>query len=115
MTFEKFIAAAAQHGVTATPDARRKAIDALLGNANVPPPAPPALDRALTLKAAARAAGFSVMTIRRAIVAGTMNVVWPTGIRPRILESELRRWIEGRPRKPTPTKKIGADADHDEH
>lgn len=49
---------------------------------------------AFTLAGAARLAGFSTMTLRRAIKAGDLHVVRPTGNRPRILAGELKRWIE---------------------
>ena len=49
---------------------------------------------AYTLAGAARLAGFSTMTLRRAIKAGDLHVVRPTGNRPRILAGELKRWIE---------------------
>lgn len=49
-----------------------------------------------TLTAAAKAAGYSTMTLQRAIRAGALRVVRPTGARPRILQSELSRWMQGR-------------------
>lgn len=49
---------------------------------------------AYTLAAAARLAGFSTMTLHRAIRAGKLHTVRPTGNRPRILAGELKRWIE---------------------
>jgi hypothetical protein len=53
-------------------------------------------DTAHTIRAAAKAAGYSTMTLHRAIRAGTLSVVRPTGGRPRVLESELARWMQGR-------------------
>lgn len=47
-----------------------------------------------TLAGAARLAGFSTMTLYRAIKAGDLHVVRPTGNRPRILSGELKRWME---------------------
>ena len=47
-----------------------------------------------TLAGAARLAGFSTMTLHRAIKAGDLHVVRPTGNRPRILAGELKRWME---------------------
>ena len=47
-----------------------------------------------TLAGAARLAGFSTMTISRAIKAGKLHTVRPTGNRPRILAGELKRWME---------------------
>ncbi len=47
-----------------------------------------------TLAGAARLAGFSTMTLHRAIKAGDLHVVRPTGNRPRILAGELQRWME---------------------
>jgi len=47
-----------------------------------------------TLAGAARLAGFSTMTLHRAIKAGTLHVVRPTGKNPRILAGELKRWME---------------------
>lgn len=49
---------------------------------------------AYTLAGAARLAGFSTMTLHRAIKAGDLHVVRPTGNRPRILAGELKRWME---------------------
>lgn len=49
---------------------------------------------AYTLAGAGRLAGFSTMTIRRAIRAGKLHTVSPTGNRPRILAGELQRWME---------------------
>lgn len=49
---------------------------------------------AYTLAGAARLAGFSTMTLHRAIKAGDLHVVRPTGNRPRILSGELKRWME---------------------
>lgn len=47
-----------------------------------------------TLTGAARLAGFSTMTLHRAIKAGKLHTVRPTGNRPRILSGELQRWME---------------------
>lgn len=51
-------------------------------------------ETAYTLAGAARLAGFSTMTLHRAIKAGDLHVVRPTGNRPRILSGELKRWME---------------------
>ena len=51
-------------------------------------------ETAYTLAGAARLAGFSTMTLHRAIKAGDLHVVRPTGNRPRILAGELKRWME---------------------
>lgn len=51
-------------------------------------------ETAYTLAGAARLVGFSTMTLHRAIKAGDLHVVRPTGNRPRILSGELKRWME---------------------
>ena len=51
-------------------------------------------ETAYTLAGAARLAGFSTMTLHRAIKAGKLHTVRPTGNRPRILSGELKRWME---------------------
>ena len=53
-------------------------------------------DTSHTIRAAAKVANYSAMTLHRAIRAGTLNVVRPTGGRPRVLQSELARWMQGR-------------------
>lgn len=80
----------------APPARRLDALAALTGKAPEPrtAPAQAATDTAHTITAAARSAGYSTMTLRRAIADGTLRVVRPTGRRPRILQSELVRWMQ---------------------
>ncbi len=80
------------------PPARRiAALHVLEGRDPEPQPAQaPAPEVAHTLTAAAKAAGYSTMTLQRAIRAGTLRVVRPTGARPRVLQSELARWMQGK-------------------
>ena len=52
--------------------------------------------RYLTLKAAAKAAGCSVKTLRRAIAAGSLKVYRPEGVRAwRVRPDDLITWVEG--------------------
>ena len=98
MRYDAFLAEAARIGQIATPAARRRALAMLEGNE---PPTPrqqttATPPRALTLAASARSSGWSTMTLRRAIGRGDLRTVKPTGGRPRILESDLAAWMEGR-------------------
>ena len=79
------------------PPARRIAALRLLEGQDPEPKASSAStgpQTAYTLAGAARLAGFSTMTLHRAIRAGKLHTVRPTGNRPRILAGELKRWIE---------------------
>jgi excisionase family DNA binding protein len=52
--------------------------------------------RYLTLKAAAKAAGCSVQTLRRAIATGSLRVYRPEGARAwRVRPDDLIAWVEG--------------------
>ncbi len=82
------------------PPARRLAALRILEGADPEPSATSAAaertgpQTAYTLAGAAKLAGFSAMTLHRAIKAGDLHVVRPTGNRPRILSGELKRWME---------------------
>ena len=81
----------------APPARRLAALHLLEGKADPEPKASSAStgpQTAYTLAGAARLAGFSTMTISRAIKAGKLHTVRPTGNRPRILAGELKRWME---------------------
>lgn len=81
----------------ATPARRLAALHLLEGTEDQEPKASSAStgpQAAYTLAAAARLAGFSTMTLHRAIRAGKLHTVRPTGNRPRILAGELKRWME---------------------
>ena len=85
---------------TPAPPARRLAALKILEGTNPEPSATSAAaertgpQTAYTLAGAAKLAGFSAMTLHRAIKAGDLHVVRPTGNRPRILAGELKRWME---------------------
>ena len=85
---------------TPAPPARRLAALRILEGADPEPSATSAAaertgpQTAYTLAGAAKLAGFSAMTLHRAIKAGDLHVVRPTGNRPRILAGELKRWME---------------------
>ena len=50
--------------------------------------------KALTIAAAAVAAGVSRMTVHRAVKSGALRVIRPfAGANPRITERELKRWL----------------------
>ena len=92
-TMEQLVAAF----LPAPPARRIAALHLLEGKADPEPKAStPSTgpETAYTLAGAARLAGFSTMTLHRAIKAGDLHVVRPTGNRPRILSGELKRWME---------------------
>ena len=95
-TLDQLLAAA----IPAPPARRLAALHLLEGKADPEPKASTASPErtgpqtGYTLAGAARLAGFSTMTLHRAIKAGTLHVVRPTGKNPRILAGELKRWIE---------------------
>ena len=92
-TLDQLLAAA----IPAPPARRLAALHLLEGKADPEPKASSAStgpQAAYTLAAAARLAGFSTMTLHRAIRAGKLHTVRPTGSRPRILAGELKRWME---------------------
>ena len=92
-TMEQLVAAF----LPAPPARRLAALHLLEGKADPEPKASSAStgpQTAYTLAGAARLAGFSTMTLHRAIRAGKLHTVRPTGNRPRILAGELKRWIE---------------------
>lgn len=80
----------------APPERREAMIEAGQGTATNASDAAPTVSRALTFPKAAEKSGFSVMTLRREMEAKRLRIVRPYGRgKPRILEADLIRWIEG--------------------